>query len=52
MNLEPKLIFGMVKCLFLYAHASKTQEFNCKMNVVPINLKANIRMNVYLIMDE
>jgi hypothetical protein len=39
MNLELKLIFGMVKCLFPYAHASKTQEFNRKMNVVPTNLK-------------
>jgi len=36
----------MVKCLFPYTHASKTQKFNCKMNVVPINLKANMGMNV------
>jgi hypothetical protein len=46
MSLEPKLIFGMVKCFFPYTHANKTQEFNRKMNVVPINLKANMGMNV------
>jgi hypothetical protein len=32
----------MVKCFFLYTHASKTQKFNCKMNVVLVNLKANM----------
>jgi hypothetical protein len=43
MSLEPKpslkLELGMVKCLFLYTHVSKTQEFNYKMNFVPINVK-------------
>jgi hypothetical protein len=34
-----KLELGMVKCLFLYTHASKTQEFNHKMNVIHVNLK-------------
>jgi len=39
---------------FPYPHASKTQEFNCKMNVVRVNLEANMGMNVsiHLIMDE
>jgi hypothetical protein len=36
----------MVKYFFPYTHASKTQEFNRKMNVVLINLKANMGMNV------
>jgi len=36
----------MAKCFFPYTHASKTQEFNRKMNVVPINLEANLGMNV------
>jgi len=44
MSLELEL--GMEKCLFPYTHASKTQEFNYKMNVVPINLEANMGMNV------
>jgi hypothetical protein len=42
-SLELKL--GMVKCLFLYTHVNKTQEFNCKMNVVSIDFKSNIGMN-------
>ncbi len=46
MSLELKL--GMVKCIFPYTHANKTQEFNHKMNVVPINLKANMGMNVII----
>jgi len=40
MNL--KLELGMVKCLFPYTHASKTQ----KMNVIQVNLEANMGMNV------
>jgi hypothetical protein len=36
----------MAKCLFPYTHASKTQEFNNKMNVVGANLEANMGMNV------
>jgi hypothetical protein len=36
----------MVKCLFSYTHASKTQEFKSKMNVVKVNLEANMGMNV------
>jgi hypothetical protein len=31
---------------FPYTCASKTQEFNCKMNVVLVNLEANKGMNV------
>jgi hypothetical protein len=34
-------------------HASKTQKINCKMNVEPINLEANMGMNVSIfIMEE
>jgi hypothetical protein len=49
-----ELELGTVKCFFFYTHASKTQEFIHKMNVVLINLKANMGMNVsnILIMDE
>jgi hypothetical protein len=36
----------MVKCFFPYAHVSKTQKFNCKMYVLPINLEVNMGMNV------
>jgi hypothetical protein len=36
----------MVKCLFPYTHASKTQKFNLKMNVASINLEAKMGMNV------
>jgi len=36
----------MVKCFFPYTHASKTQEFNHKMNVIHVNLKVNMGMNV------
>jgi hypothetical protein len=36
----------MVKFVFPYTHANKTQEFNYKMNVVPINLKENMGMNI------
>jgi len=36
-----KLELGMVKCFFPYTHASKTQEFNHKMNVVPIKIHGN-----------
>jgi hypothetical protein len=32
----------MIKYFFLYTHASKTQEFYHKMNVVLVNLKANM----------
>jgi hypothetical protein len=42
-SLELKLV--MVKCLFFYTHANKTQEFNYKMNIVSINLESNIGMN-------
>jgi hypothetical protein len=38
MNLKLKL--GMVKCIFPYTHASKTQEFNHKINVIIVNVKA------------
>jgi hypothetical protein len=34
------------KMFFPYTHASKTQEFNHKINVIPINFKANMGMNV------
>jgi hypothetical protein len=44
MNLE--LGFGMVKCLFPYTHASKTQKINHKINVVQVNIEANMGMNV------
>jgi hypothetical protein len=52
MNLKPQISLslefklGIVKRLFPYTHASKTQEFNHKINVIPINLKANMGMNV------
>jgi hypothetical protein len=36
----------MVKCFFLYTHANETQEFNGKMNIVLVNLKTNMGMNV------
>jgi hypothetical protein len=36
----------MVKCISPYTHASKTQKFNHKMNVVLVNLEANMWMNV------
>jgi len=45
MSLEPK-IGMMIKCLFPYTHASKTTKFNHKMNIVLINLKANMGMNI------
>ncbi len=35
----------MVKYLFPYTHASKAQEFNHKMNVIQVNLEANMGMN-------
>jgi hypothetical protein len=31
---------------FAYTHVNKTQKFNRKMNVVLINLKANMGINV------
>jgi hypothetical protein len=36
----------MAKCLFPCTNASQTQEFNIKMNVVGVNLEANMGMNV------
>jgi hypothetical protein len=30
---------------FPYTHASKTQEFNHKMNVIHVNLETNMEMN-------
>jgi hypothetical protein len=36
----------MVKRFFLYTYASKTQEFNYKMNVIHVNLEVNMGMNV------
>jgi hypothetical protein len=36
----------MVKCVFHYTHVSKTQKINCKMNVVQINLEANMGVDV------
>jgi hypothetical protein len=36
-----KLELGKVKCVFPYTHANKPQEFNCKMNVVLVNLEKN-----------
>jgi hypothetical protein len=41
-----KFELGVVKCLFPYTHDPKTQEFNHKMNIVPINLEANMGTNV------
>jgi hypothetical protein len=38
----------MVKCFVPNKHASKTQEFNYKMNVVQVNLEVNMGC----IMDE
>jgi hypothetical protein len=38
----------MVKCFFPYTHASKTQEFNNKMNVVGVNLEENMGINVII----
>jgi hypothetical protein len=48
MSLSLKLKVGTWddKMFFPYTHASKTQEFNHKMNVVPIYLETNIGMNV------
>jgi hypothetical protein len=43
MSLELEL--GMEKCIFPYTPASKTQEFNYKINV-PINFEVNMGMNV------
>jgi hypothetical protein len=37
---------GMVKCIFFYTYASKTQEFNFKIKVVPMNLETNMGTNV------
>jgi hypothetical protein len=31
---------------FSYTHANKTQEFSRKMNVVLVNVEANLGMNV------
>jgi hypothetical protein len=31
---------------FPYTHANKTQEFKHKMNVIQVNLEANMGMNV------
>ncbi len=42
MNLSLELELGMVKCFFSYTHASKTQKINHKMNVVHVNLEANM----------
>ncbi len=36
----------MVKCLFPYTHVGKTQEFNHKMDVIDVNLEANMGMIV------
>ncbi len=37
-HIEPKVGTWDGKVLFPYIHASKTQEFNCKMNVIQVNL--------------
>jgi len=43
----------MIKCFFPYTNASKTQELNYKMNVVPINLETwEWMLTFILIMDE
>jgi hypothetical protein len=34
------------ECFFLYTHVNKTQEFNRKINVILINLEANMGMNL------
>jgi hypothetical protein len=36
----------MVKCFFPYTHASKNKKNNPKMNVVLVNLEANMGMNI------
>ncbi len=49
MSLEPRIgtwnLNWNGKMFFPYTHASKTQEFNFKMNVVPINLETNMGMH-------
>jgi len=42
MNLSLELELGMVNGFFFYTHASRTQEFNHKMNVVHVNLEVNM----------
>jgi hypothetical protein len=37
---------GMVKYLFPCIHANKTQKIDYKMNVMQVNLEANMRMKV------
>jgi hypothetical protein len=44
--LSLKLELGMVKCISPYTYACKTQEFNHKINVVWVNLKINMGINV------
>jgi hypothetical protein len=44
--MSQKLELEMEKCFFLYTHVSKTLKFNYKMNVVLVNLEANMGMNV------
>jgi hypothetical protein len=44
--LSLKLELGMIKCFFPYTYASKTQKFNHKINVVWVNLKINMGINV------
>jgi len=48
LELEPRTLNWNLgwQNVFLYTHASETQEFNYKMNVVLINLKTNMGMNV------
>jgi hypothetical protein len=45
MSLKPKVGTWDGKTFFPYTHTSQTQKSNCKMNVVSINLKANMAMN-------
>jgi hypothetical protein len=44
MSLKPKVGTWMVKCLFPYTLDPKTQEFNHKINIVPINLETKGQM--------
>jgi hypothetical protein len=46
MSLEHRVKIWDGKMSFLYTHVNKTQEFNHKINVILINLEANMGMNV------
>jgi hypothetical protein len=47
LSLKPRVGTWDGKMFFPYTHANEAQNLNSKMNVVLINVKANMGMNVY-----